>query len=168
MLYARTNAEAHLYMDLTPCACGDAAFERASSVVDEGGVLCSRYRGPCRTCKTERVFTFELPEKIRPPVRGTIEYGGSDASRIIDPGQWMAVADHRAKLNPGTVEDLQVAAAALDEILKFIPAGGERVPDHAFTSARGRAVRDTEPGRFRRIRLEAVRDTYRRILEERR
>src|SRR5688500_9923308 len=113
MLYARTNAEAHLYMDLTPCACGDAAFERTSSVVDEGGVLCSRYAGACRSCGTERTFTFELPETIRPPARGKIEYGGRDPSRVIDPGQWLAVADHRAKLNPGTVEDLQVASAAL-------------------------------------------------------
>lgn len=108
MLYARTNAEAHPYMDLTPCACGDSAFDRASSVVDEGGVLCSRHVGPRRACKAERVFTIELPEQIRLPARGAIGYGVGEPSRII------------------------------------------------------------EPGRFRRLRLEAARDTYRRILEERR
>jgi hypothetical protein len=34
------------------------------------------------------------------------------------------------------------------------------VPESAFTSMEGRAVRDREPGRFSRVRLEAVRDSY--------
>jgi hypothetical protein len=33
---ARTNEEAHLYMDLPPCACGEVAFERTSAVVATG------------------------------------------------------------------------------------------------------------------------------------
>lgn len=164
MFYARTNTEAHLFMDLTPCGCGDAAFERRSAVVTRGDVLCSQYTGPCRTCGSTRAFVFELPESIVPPATGRLEFGGSDASRLLDPGEWMMVADHRAKLEPGTRDDLEVACAALDEVLKFIPGGGDRVPDDAFGSERGRAVRDAEPGRFRRARLDAVRGAYRDLL----
>src|SRR4051794_6907582 len=77
-LHARSNAEAHLYMDLHPCACGAVEFDRQSSVISDGGALCSRYAGPCRRCGTPRVFAFELPEMIR-PVRGDqIEFGGTD------------------------------------------------------------------------------------------
>lgn len=163
-LYARTNAEAHLYMDLNPCACGDIEFDRQSAVMtDEQDVLCSRYSGPCRSCGTVRMFIFELPEGIR-PVRGTIDFGGDDPSRLLDPGEWLAVAEYYAKLNPGTQEDLDIARAAIEEVLKFAPPGAERVPDDAFRTARGRAVRDAEPGRFRRVRLEAVLGAYRELL----
>ena len=101
-LYARSNAEAHLYMDLRPCACGDIEFERRSAVTDDGGVLCSRYDGPCRSCGAQRSFLFELPETIRPIREGTVDFGGDDPSRLLDPGEWLAVADYFAKLDPGT------------------------------------------------------------------
>jgi hypothetical protein len=163
-LYARTNSEAHLYMDLHPCTCGDIEFDRQSAVTTEDGVLCSRYSGPCRTCSTARTFVFELPETIR-PIRGDgVDFGGSDPSQLLDPGEWLAVADYCARLDPGTRDDLDVARAAVEEVLKFVPEGAERVPDEAFRTARGRAVRDAEPGRFRRVRLEAVRGAYRDLL----
>lgn len=164
MLFARTNAEAHLFMDLTPCRCGDTSFERRSSVVAQGAVLCSEYTGACRSCGTARAFVFELPDSIRPPRRDRVEYGGSEPSRLLDPGEWMMVADHRSKLEPGTREDLEVACAALEEVLKFIPAEADRVPAGAFRTERGRALRDAEPGRFRRERLEAVLGAYRDLL----
>lgn len=163
-LYARTNSEAHLYMDLHPCACGDIEFERQSAVMTDDDVLCSRYAGPCRSCGAARTFIFELPEAIR-PIRGDgVDFGGSDPSRLLDPGEWLAVADYYAKLDPGTRDDLDIARAAIEEVLKFVPEGAERVPDEVFRSARGRAVRDAEPGRFRRVRLEAVRGAYRDLL----
>lgn len=167
MFYARTNAEAHLYMDLTPCGCGDTAFERRSSVVERGGTLCSEYIGSCRTCGTIRTFVFELPQEMARSVAGKVIYGGADPSRLLDPGQWMTVAEHRASLNPGTAQDLAVACGAIEEILKFIPPGGERVPDDAFTSDRGKDVLRREPGRFRKSRLEAVLSTYRDLLRSR-
>jgi hypothetical protein len=163
-LYARTNSEAHLYMDLHPCTCGDIEFERQSAVMTEDDVLCSRYSGPCRTCGTVRTFIFELPETIRPIRSDGVDFGGSDASQLLDPGEWLAVADYYAKLDPGTREDLDIARAAVEEVLKFVPEGAERVPDEAFRSARGRAVRDAEPGRFRRVRLEAVLGAYRDLV----
>jgi hypothetical protein len=77
-LYARSNAEAHLYMDLRPCACGDIEFARHSAVTMDGGVLCSRYDGACRSCGAQRSFLFELPETIRPIREGAVDFGGDD------------------------------------------------------------------------------------------
>lgn len=129
MFYARSNAEAHLFMDLNPCGCGDRVFDRKSAVVECGAVLCSEYIGPCRTCGAIRTFVFALPDEILRPVPGRFEYGGADPSRLLDPGEWMAVADEHAKRNPGTARDLAVACAAIDEILKFIPIGADRSRD---------------------------------------
>ncbi|HEX3761773.1 MAG TPA: hypothetical protein VHW23_23905 [Kofleriaceae bacterium] len=160
-LYARSNAEAHLYMDLQPCACGEHAFDRRSAVIDDGGTLCSRYEGACPRCGAARAFVFELPAEIRPVRHDAIEFGGSDPSHLLDPGEWMAVADAHARRQPGTRRDLEVAIAALQEMLKFIPPDGDRVPDDAFRTERGRAVHDAEPGRFRRVRLDTVLGVYR-------
>jgi hypothetical protein len=148
-LYARTNSEAHLYMDLHPCACGGIAFDRHSAVITDGDALCSRYSGACKACGARREFVFELPETFRAIRHDHVEFGGADPSRLLDPGEWMAVADQRAKRNPGTREDLDIARAAVEEVLKFAPAGAERVPD---------------AGRFRRPRLEAVLGAYRDLL----
>src|SRR5688500_13011920 len=92
---ARTNAEAHLYMDLHPCACGEIRFPRTSSVVTSpDGVLASRYAGTCPQDGTEREFLFRLPERVlAPPLDGAVMYGGSEPSELIDPGEWLSVAD---------------------------------------------------------------------------
>ena len=166
-LYARTNAEAHLYMDLRPCSCGETQFDRHSAVITQGGVLCSRYAGACAGCGRPREFVFELPETFR-PIRGDFgelgDLGGDEPSRLLDPGEWMAIAVERAKRQPGTRDDLAFARAAVEEVMKFIPADAERVPDEAFTSERGRAIRDAEPGRFRRVRLAATLEAWGDIL----
>jgi hypothetical protein len=62
-------------------------------------------------------------------------------------------------------ESLIVAVAALEEVLKFIPEGRDEVPRAGFWSDRGRTLRQTEPGRFRRRRLLAIRNAYRDALE---
>jgi hypothetical protein len=171
---ARTNAEAHLYMDLHPCACGEIRFPRGSSVVTTpDGDLASRYTGSCPRDGAEREFMFRLPQQIMmPPRDGSVRYGGVEPSELIDPGEWLSVADACARSVPADTaalaadglaqarEQLKRAAAAIDEVLKFIPAGEDRVPEPAFVTDRGRAAFAREPGRFRRPRLEAVRDTY--------
>lgn len=153
--HARSSAEAHLYMDQRPCACGSCEFERHAAVISDGDALCSRYAGPCLQCGTLREFVFELPEALR-PVTAALEYGGSEPSRLLDPGEWLAIADAHAQRSPGAPRDRAIARAAIAEVLKFVPAGAERVPVDAFHSARGRAVRDAEPERFHRDRLEAM------------
>lgn len=165
MKLARTNAEAHLYMDRTPCACGETRFARQSAVVQRGDELCSKYTGACAKCGAAREFVFRIPEQILMPVPGTVRFGADDASELLDPGEWLEVADLHAKRS--TRDDLAIAIAAMEEILKFVPAGEERVPERAFTSDRGRAVLAKEPGRFRKARLDVVLATYRDLLSRR-
>jgi hypothetical protein len=174
---ARTNEEAHLFMDLHPCECGEARFPRSSSVVETGdGDLASRYAGTCPQDGRQREFTFRLPQQILPPPRdGSVRYGGPEASELLDPGEWLSVADAYARNVPADTAALNSddlarakamldrAAAAIDEVLKFIPAGADRVPEQAFVTDRGRAAYSKERGRFRAPRLEAVRSTYANI-----
>jgi len=173
---ARTNEEAHLYMELHPCVCGEADFEPTSSVAQVGGAWISRYTGWCTGCGRERAFEFRQPDDIAVPADGAWA-PGTQPSELLDAGEWLLVADaygstgsDPAGLSPAQREqvrtDLVAAAAALDEVLKFLPAGGDEVPPEAFRSARGRAVRDAEPGRFRRVRLEAARQVYRAALDD--
>lgn len=168
---ARTNAEAHLYMDLRPCACGERRFARTSTVATIDGELASRYTGACARCGAPRSFEFRLPlEIIQPPVTGVV-YGGPEPSELLDPGEWLSVSEDYARSVPlGTKLDgdalraarqrLACAIAALDEVRKFAPAGAVEVPPGAFITPFGRAMWDKEPGRFRVVRLDAVRAAY--------
>ena len=171
---ARTNEEAHLYMELRPCVCGETDFDATSSVAQVGGSWVSRYAGRCAECDRERVFEFRQPDEIAVPADGSWAPGAAP-SELLDAGEWLLVADaygssdaDPAGLSTTAREqvrtDLAAAAAALDEVLKFLPAGADEVPEPAFWSAQGRAVRDAEPGRFRRVRLEAARRVYRTAL----
>jgi hypothetical protein len=86
-----------------------------------------------------------------------------------DPGELLAFSDacaHRGSREPDTLDrtclvdarDAVIAAvAALDAILARIPEGQEAVPDHAFSTAAGRAVHDEDPARFQRGYLAARR-----------
>jgi hypothetical protein len=174
---ARTTEEAHLYMDLHPCECGELRFPRTSAVIETSdGDLASRYTGTCPQDGAQREFTFRLPKQIMmPPRDGLVRYGGAEPSELIDPGEWLSVADAYARSVPADPASLAAdgpaqaramlnrAVAAIDEVLKFIPDGEDRVPEAAFTTDRGRAAYAKEPGRFRRPRLEAVRTTYANI-----
>jgi hypothetical protein len=168
---ARTNEEAHLFMDLHPCECGEIRFPRSSSVIETGdGDLASHYTGTCPQDGRQREFTFRLPRQILPPPGdGSVRYGGTEVSELLDPGEWLSVADAfaTAALTADGLARAKAmlvrAAAAIDEVLKFIPAGDDRVPERAFVTDRGRAAYAKEPGRFRSLRLEAVRSTYANI-----
>jgi hypothetical protein len=169
-LRSRTNAEAHLYMDLHPCSCGETRFPRQSAVVAlDDGDLASRYTGACVGCGQEREFLFRLPPATSSAGVG-FRYGGDEPSQLLDPGEWLLVSDAYAgqvPADPGGGEAgqraraaLTRAVAALDEVGKFIPPDGAVVPATAFTTDRGRQLHQREPGRFRRDRLTAVRDAY--------
>jgi hypothetical protein len=170
---ARTNAEAHLYMAYQPCSCGarGLAGRPRSAVARIDGDLLSRYHVACVACGRERTFEFRIPEQIMMPPAHGVQFGGDEPSELFDAGEWMLIADDHASRVPavgsGPASDgadpertLAIAVAALDEILKLIPPGADECPPSAFTSERGRAVRDAEPGRFRVARLRAVREVY--------
>jgi hypothetical protein len=170
MLVTRSSAESHLYMDLHPCACGETRFDRRQALVDRDGALVSRYAGTCAGCGAERSFEFRLADGPEPFAEDAVAYGGAEPSAILDPGQFLAVADRRASAVPASAtsaeeqargrDAMKVAIGALREVLKFIPEGADRVPADAFTSDQGRAVYRREPGRFDRARLEAVLAAY--------
>jgi hypothetical protein len=176
---ARTNAEAHLYMELNPCDnCGESEFHPQNAVIVADGDLASRYSGRCPRCDVAREFVFRIPADVILPDLEEPVFGEDQPSELIDAGEWLHVADVIARSVPAepadgmTAEeqrlariDLRTAAAAVAEAAKFIPPGLDAVPADAIWSERGQAVYDDEPGRFRRIRLEAVRDTYRRLAD---
>ncbi|MEJ3743603.1 hypothetical protein WEI85_09970 [Actinomycetes bacterium KLBMP 9797] len=166
---ARTHEEAHLYMELHPCpACGEPEFDAASAVRETDAGWLVRYAGVCVQCGRARAFEFRQPDEMRPPAEGAWA-SGAEPSELLDAGEWLFVADTYASAPAGadsgaSIVDLRSAAAALDEVLKFLPDGAAALPDEAFWSARGRAVRAAEPGRFSRVRLLAARATYARLL----
>lgn len=173
---ARTNAEAHIYMDMHPCACGEGNFPRNSSVIEAAGDLASRYEGDCAQCEALRQFVFRVPEEVRLPGPG-VSFGAGDRSELLDAGEWLFIADRYARIVPAKVvpgteagrvarQQLQTAAAAMDEALAFVPGGADAVPYESLRSERGRAVYNEQPGRFSRGRLEVIRDTYRQILAD--
>jgi hypothetical protein len=159
----RSREEADLYIQQRACVCGDIEFVAVGANVLDEGVMCLRIFGNCRTCGRQREFLFEQPPRPL-KVTGQIQFGGPDSSRLLDAGEWLAVAEYYAKLDPGTYKDLDTARAAMEEVLKFLPAGVDRMPEEAFWSEKGRAVREREPARFRRARLEAILDAYKKHL----
>ena len=105
--------------------------------------------------------------------RDDVVYGdGDEPSHVIDPGEWLGVSDlygQRAEEvladeNFGEPEDigevyyaLAARVSALDEILKFMPANAEIMPEWLCRSITGRAVFEANPNRFSRDALLAER-----------
>lgn len=164
---ARTRDEAHLFLDLHPCAeCGsvETAWDHALVVVD--GELTGRYRGTCSVCGREREYLFALPEREVTPV-GYPTFGGPEPSELIDAGEWLWVAELAAGNVPPDDDAeagraLAIAASAVDEAIKFVPPGASDVPEPAFWSERGRLMREQEPSRFSRDALVAAREAFRK------
>ncbi|MGA8112222.1 MAG: hypothetical protein WCA46_01015 [Actinocatenispora sp.] len=173
---SRSSDEAHLYMELHPCPCGESDFGRVSSVAEVHGEWRVRYTGRCVECGRERAFEFRQPEHLTEPEDGAWAAGDAP-SELLDAGEWLFVADTYGSVPTDRTElsdsgrdqlrtDLRAAAAALDEVLKFLPDGVDVLPEAACWSDRGRQVRDAEPGRLRRFRVTAARDTYRALLAD--
>ncbi|MFB6720130.1 hypothetical protein ACFCV3_08230 [Kribbella sp. NPDC056345] len=161
---ARTHDEALLWLERVPCdGCATTSMNWEHGLAqDDIGELVLAYDTECSSCGTDREYYFELPERET----GLGAFGGSEPSELIDAGQWLALADELASRVPtddpiARAERLGWAAAAVDEVLKFVPVGEDDVPDWAFWTEDGRQTRDEQPGRFRRQRLEVVLATYR-------
>ncbi|MEV4131668.1 hypothetical protein AB0J72_05830 [Dactylosporangium sp. NPDC049742] len=160
MLVARSVTECHLYMALHPCeGCGEWDFPWSRH--DRGPGPQSAYEGPCPSCGASRRFEFVIaPDAVPPPA-----YGGPEPSRIIDPGEFLAMSERAAQ--HATVpadasgprrDDARTAAsdalAAAEEVLKFVPPHASAVPASAFTSETGRARYAADPAAFTRERLQ--------------
>ncbi|MEU9998521.1 hypothetical protein [Streptomyces sp. NPDC050848] len=168
MLPARSSFEAHLYMDLHPCACGSGDFDRQHRLEQRGDDFVAVYEGACRQCGTTRRFEFRMAEEVPPPPPA---FGGAQPSQIIDPGEFEEVAFRISEsaglqlLNSPKSEHYKLrdavayTVAAFEEMLKFLPPGEDSIPAAAFTSEVGKARYRRDPGNFDRDILEMnVRD----------
>ncbi|MEV8378404.1 hypothetical protein AB0P21_37040 [Kribbella sp. NPDC056861] len=161
---ARTSDEAYVYLDLTPCGdCGATETEWEHGLAQVEGELVAAYSGTCEKCSTAREYLFRLP--AREHAGADPNFGGAEPSVLVDPGQWLDVADQLMSVVPtddpaaaGIMTRFAVAAVA--EVLKFVPAGADAVPADRFWTEAGRRVYDLQPGRFRRDRLQVVLETY--------
>jgi hypothetical protein len=173
MQRARSLAEARLYMDRVPCVrCARRGFVEPSRLVEHGEELAVASHGYCPGCGAERAFEILLAEARVPPGA----WGNDEPSTLLDAGDWMAIAEEHASAVPAEVTGLDAAGraqaatclatalAALDEVLKFIPAKVERVDKEALFGASGRDVYLADPGRFSRVRIAAVADAWRALL----
>ncbi|NUR96899.1 MAG: hypothetical protein HOV67_16760 [Kribbellaceae bacterium] len=154
---ARTAAEAALYLELSPCPdCGSTETDWQDQQTAEV-LTCS---GICEGCGAFREYLFSRPLH---PYEG---FGGAEPSELIDAGQWLEFADGVAgqvavgDLSDEAVEAMAVARQAVEEVVKFVPPTADAVPDEAFWTDAGRAVRALDPGRFRLERLLVIRDSY--------
>lgn len=173
MLVARSSPECHLYIELHPCTCGERVLDASHRLVSTDAGLGAVYEGICPRCGTQRRFDFVLDPEIPPGDR----FGGARASSIIDPGEFLAVADDAAKRVPADLSRLDEtqreaarwwltrAVNALEEVIKAVPTTADAVPETAMFSELGKAMYAREPGRFRKLRLEAVLEAYRGLLD---
>lgn len=167
---ARTRDEAQLYLELHPCPdCGSIETSWEHGLIEVDGQLAMSYAGTCSVCSAEREYVFGLPARETKAI-GWPTFGGPEPSELLDPGQWMDVADRAAAAVPTDPAEagrvLAVARAAVDEVVKFVPAGQDAVPEEEFWTPEGRVVRDAEAGRFRLDRLLVVRDTYDELVRD--
>jgi hypothetical protein len=170
---ARSVEEAYLYLDLHPCPCGgdDARRDSAVRVVDEQWT--TRYTCVCAACGAARAVDFREPgTPVRPPAGGWA--ADPTPSELVDAGQWLWVSDTFGSVpaDPDGLtaeqvgqarQDLALAAAALDEVLKFVPDGLDEVPGAGFWTEQGEQLWGAQRHRFTRQSLEHTRDSYRAL-----
>jgi hypothetical protein len=170
--FARSAAEADLFVTLRPCACGESDFDPVIGMGEDAQGSLLRYTGRCVSCGHDRTFLFRQKPYTTWPSR-TQWADGPEPSQLIDAGEWLWLAESLVADYPVSngclvaedpeqlKDDLTMAAAAVEEVMRFLPPGADTVPDSAFWTERGRDVRALDPGRFRRYRLEAIREAYR-------
>jgi hypothetical protein len=171
----RSIAEEHLYMDFHPCSCGEADWSNLKQTLSVlGPTMASVFVGPCRRCSTPREFLFQVLEPAAYPKGAS--FGGPEPSEILDPGQFLVASDRWAAEVPASparldktarrraAGTLRKAIAAMEEVLKFIPASEQEVPGRAFRSQESSRLLAEVPGQFRRNRLEARLESYRDAL----
>jgi len=170
-LFARSSEEADLYVDLECEAQGEVPVARKRRKAERRRETFVVYE---IRCKSGKLLEFEFREDglpaPKPGLRRKVEYGGNAPSQLIDAGEWMKVVDRHANRAPRSLaglperarrdatSDLALALAALDEVMKFLPAGADRVPSTSLFGTRGKAYFNKDVRRFRREALVAQRD----------
>jgi hypothetical protein len=166
--------EAHLYIDLHPCACGAERFEREHRLEDHDGTLVAVFDGVCPRCGQPRSFAFRMADELPPAPPA---FGGEQPSRIIDPGEFLWISDEVSTdsglrlLNTPPTESRAIrpktayAIAAMEEVAKFLPPGADLIPTECFVSERGRALYAKAPDRFTRERIDASLALKRSVLD---
>jgi hypothetical protein len=179
MLRARTIVEAHLYLDLLR---SDGRLGEEDPGDPDGWT--SLTEGPVSwTLLADGAggrfepFGITIAYRDLAEARRTGIRFGTRTSTLIDAGQWaelgeafaeQAIEAGLAAAGDGGREELDEALAAWDfaidvagEALRFLPDGADTLPDAAFWTDRGRALREDDPGRFTRDALEHQVRTYR-------
>lgn len=162
-LFARSPSEAHLYMVLHPCDCGesDLPWTVHESLSTPDGPH-SIYRGTCPACGAGREFTFAVPPDPVPPPA----FGGDEPSRIISAEQFHALAQRAAAAVPTLAaagqaweayEAASDAVEAIGEVLKFVPPGQDGVPGLSAPQFRRQALEDLRY-RYREVQLARSRE----------
>ncbi|MGW0802388.1 hypothetical protein [Nonomuraea sp. NPDC002799] len=167
---ARSLVEAYVYFDLRTSEPG--ASSRATVAQEADGWVVS--------LDGAEVF---VPREAESWAReGDVLFGGG-LSELIDPGQWVLVATTYASRalegalffaedpsDPDTFErisaDWRFAADAVAEALKFFPPDYAELPSDVFWSEMGRVVRESDPGRVTRVKLENDLALYRQSLDD--
>lgn len=173
-LLSRSPEESLAYLRLVPCRCGETEFHSFPTVWRDGDQRLKQYAGPCARCGTPRQFVFAEAELPPPASAGRVVFGrDGSVSTLLDPGQWLALANRAARAVTSDIDEAQArtamayAVAALEEVLHFLPPNAgdfDSVPEACFVSALGRGVLLREPpGTFRKARLMARLAAYRRL-----
>jgi hypothetical protein len=174
VLAARSHNEAMVYVLLRDCrACGEADRDLTDDLRARDGDVFAEYTSFCRRCGNVDAYTFRLPERDPQAGGSGVVFGGDQPSAIVDAGQWLYYADRTATGGPvepaGLTPEqrldaalaMESAAAAVREVVKFIPSGEERVPPEAIWTDRGRAEFARDPLRLRRDRMAVLEAAYR-------
>jgi hypothetical protein len=178
---ARSMAEADLYVSMQPCPnCASTGQTVQGSTVETVATVDGEQvwllTARCPQCAEFHEYRFRFPAEPATPVDGHQRFGGDEPSELFDAGQWLLVADamledvpeHPGELAPARRRALRdrvdVAVAAVEEALKFLPEGGNAVSPFAFWSEPGYRLFSSQPWMFERDELASLLAEYQRIL----
>ncbi|MCB9594853.1 MAG: hypothetical protein H6719_19180 [Sandaracinaceae bacterium] len=176
-LRARSIEECRVYLQLR--GFGDRGREESMRPDGEDVVVEIRY--PKMGTANAASFTFRITkgDVAATSGDGPLSFGAGGApSTLIDPGQFFELAETFSKQGPANVVGLskeralagtrviELAAACMDEVIKFIPAGQDPVPPTAFFTDEGRRSYEKQVSRFSRARLGAIGGAYRKIADQ--
>ncbi|GAA2299963.1 hypothetical protein GCM10010149_56180 [Nonomuraea roseoviolacea subsp. roseoviolacea] len=169
---ARSLVEAYLHLDLLNHDGEPGASRQATLTREPDGIIVT-------LGATEILVPYEAEAGARE--EGALF--GSGLSELIDPGQWALVATTYASralegalfaaadpsdddLYESVATDWRFAADAVAEALKFFPPDEDELPPDAFWTELGRSVRESEPERLTRQKLESDLALYRKSLDD--